>query len=40
MEAVFFDSIGGTAARSSFPAESPTELINSYLVFALVYGAA
>src|SRR5258708_23989272 len=40
MKAVFFDSVGGTAARSSFAAKAPTELINCYLVFAFVLGAA
>ena len=36
MQSVFFDSIGGTAPRSSFPAEPPSQLINCYLVFAVV----
>src|ERR1700722_9412028 len=40
MKSVFFDSIGGTAARSSFPAKTPTQLINCYLVFAIVRGTA
>ena len=40
MKAVFFDSVGGTAARSSFAAKTPAELINCYLVFAFVLGAA
>ena|SRR6266404_1560570 len=40
MKAVFFDSVGGTAARSSFAAKAPTELINCYLVFSFVLGAA
>jgi len=37
---VFFDSIGGTPARSSFPAKTPAQLINCYLVFAIVRGTA
>jgi hypothetical protein len=37
---VFFDSIGRPAARSSFPAETPTQLIDCYLVFGIVRGAA
>ena len=40
MKPMFFDSIGGTAARSSFPAKTPAELINRYLVFAIVRGTA
>jgi len=36
MESVFFNSIGGAAARSSFPAKTPALLINCYLVFAVV----
>ena len=36
MQSVFFDSIGGTAPRSSVPAEPPSQLINCYLVFAVV----
>lgn len=40
MKPVFFDSIGWTAARSSFAAKSPAGLIDCYLVFALVRGAA
>src|SRR5277367_6175938 len=40
MEAVFLDSIGGTAARRSLPAETPAKLIDRYLVFALVLGPA
>ena len=40
MKSVFLDSIGGTSARSSFTAETPSELINCHLVFALVRGAA
>ena len=40
MKPVFFDSIGGTAARSSFPAKTPAQLINCYLVFAIVRGTA
>ena len=37
---MFFDSIGWTASRSSLAAETPSELINCYLVFALVRGTA
>src|SRR5579862_2006008 len=33
---MFFDPIGWTASRSSFTPETPSELINCYLVFALV----
>ena len=40
MKAVFLDSISGTAARSSFAAETPSQLINCYLVFAFVRGTA
>jgi hypothetical protein len=37
---MFFNSIGWTASRSSLAAESPSELINRYLVFAIVRGTA
>ena len=40
MKAVFLDSISGAAARSSFAAETPSDLINCYLVFTLVRGTA
>ncbi len=40
MKSVFFNSIGGTTARSSFSAETPSQLIDCYLVFAAVRGAA
>jgi len=40
MKSVFFNSIGGAAARSSFPAKTPALLINCYLVFAVVRGTA
>src|SRR5580704_11474827 len=40
MKPVFFDSIGWPAARSSFPAETPAQLIDCYLVFAIVRGTA
>jgi hypothetical protein len=40
MKAVFLDSIGGAAARSSLAAETPSQLINCYLVFPFVHGTA
>ncbi len=40
MQAVFLDSVSETAARSSFAAETPSELIYCYLVFALMCGTA
>lgn len=36
MKAVFLDSIGRTAARSSLATETPSQLINGYLVFAVM----
>ena len=36
MKSVFFNSIGGTSARSSFTAETPAQLIDCYLVLAVV----
>jgi hypothetical protein len=40
MKPVFFDSIGRPTARSSFPAKTPAQLIDCYLVFAIVRGTA
>ena len=40
MKPVFFNSVGGTATRSSFAAKTPAELINCYLVFSFVLGTA
>src|SRR5258708_28213485 len=36
MKPVFFISSGGPAAGRAFPAETPPQLIDCYLVFALV----
>ena len=40
MKSVFFNSIGGTSARSSFTAKTPAQLIDCYLVLAVVRRAA
>ena len=40
MKAVFFDSTSRPAARGSFAAETPSQLINCYLVFAFMRGTA